>query len=56
MYYDSRPGTKRGVERTCDNLVYYREIDDGGHFAALERPDVFVQDCREVFGKYYSAK
>lgn len=52
--YDSRPGTKRGVERSGD-LVYYREVDDGGHFAALERPDIFVDDCRKFFGQHFKA-
>jgi pimeloyl-ACP methyl ester carboxylesterase len=44
--YDSRPGTKRGVERSGD-LLFYREYDDVGHFAALEAPGVLVRDVRE---------
>lgn len=50
--YDSRPGTRRGVERSGE-LVYYREVDEGGHFAALECPGVFVEDCRRFFGEFY---
>ncbi|KIV82026.1 hypothetical protein PV11_04167 [Exophiala sideris] len=50
--YDTRPGTERTVKPT-GRLVYYREVDDGGHFAALERPDVFLEDCRNFFGKWY---
>jgi pimeloyl-ACP methyl ester carboxylesterase len=54
FYYDSRPGTKRGVERS-GNLVFYNEIDEGGHFAALECPDVLLKDCRKFFGEFYRA-
>lgn len=30
------------------------ECDEGGHFAALERPDVIVEDCRNFFGTYFT--
>jgi pimeloyl-ACP methyl ester carboxylesterase len=50
--YDSRPGTKRGVERS-GRLVYYREVDEGGHFAALECPEGFVEDARAFFGEWF---
>jgi pimeloyl-ACP methyl ester carboxylesterase len=53
--YDSRPGTKRGVERS-GNLVWYREVDEGGHFAALECPEGFVQDLRDFLVEHYTEK
>jgi pimeloyl-ACP methyl ester carboxylesterase len=28
------------------NIVHWREYDHGGHFAAMEQPDVFVDDLR----------
>ena len=31
------------------NLVRYNRFDRGGHFAALEEPDLLVQDIREFF-------
>jgi microsomal epoxide hydrolase len=31
------------------NLVRYNRFDRGGHFAALEEPDLLVQDVREFF-------
>ena len=31
------------------NLVRYTRFDRGGHFAALEEPDLLVQDVREFF-------
>jgi microsomal epoxide hydrolase len=32
------------------NVVRYTRFDRGGHFAALEEPDLLVQDVREFFG------
>ncbi|KII93470.1 hypothetical protein PLICRDRAFT_49516 [Plicaturopsis crispa FD-325 SS-3] len=37
---------KSWVEKT-GNLVFYREHDKGGHFAALERTDQFVKDIED---------
>lgn len=37
--------------RTLGPLVYESESGKGGHFAAWERPDVIVNDLREMFGK-----
>ncbi|OTB07988.1 hypothetical protein M426DRAFT_317495 [Hypoxylon sp. CI-4A] len=37
--------------RTLGNVVYEKEHDSGGHFAAWERPDDIVTDVREMFGK-----
>jgi len=33
--------------RTTGNLRYYHRHDSGGHFAAVEKPDVLVADIRE---------
>jgi microsomal epoxide hydrolase len=30
-----------------ENVVHWRELDRGGHFAAMEEPDLFVEDVRE---------
>ncbi|MFG2063015.1 hypothetical protein ACGFIK_16515 [Micromonospora sp. NPDC048871] len=37
------------VERAYPNLVYYHKLDKGGHFAAWERPEVFVEELRAGF-------
>lgn len=37
--------------RTLGNVVYEKEHDSGGHFAAWERPKEIVTDVREMFGK-----
>jgi len=33
--------------RTTGNIKYYIRHDSGGHFAAVEKPDVLVTDIRE---------
>ncbi|KAK4894832.1 hypothetical protein LTR27_006954 [Elasticomyces elasticus] len=43
FYWDTEPSSKRAVERT-GNLVYYKERNDGGHYAALEDPEGIIQD------------
>jgi pimeloyl-ACP methyl ester carboxylesterase len=32
-----------------DNLIHYNELDRGGHFAAWEQPQLFVQEMRDSF-------
>ena len=39
---------RRWVEKS-HNLVFWAEHDRGGHFAALETPDVLVTDIRDCF-------
>jgi pimeloyl-ACP methyl ester carboxylesterase len=34
-----------------NNIVHWSEFDRGGHFAAMEVPDLLVGDVREFFGK-----
>jgi len=36
--------------KTRFNLVRYNRFDRGGHFAALEEPDLLIQDVTEFFG------
>lgn len=42
---------RRFVDRDFDTLVHWSEFDRGGHFAALEEPDLFVADLR-AFGRH----
>lgn len=37
---------KSWVERAC-NLVRWTDMPDGGHFAAMEKPDAFVAEIRD---------
>lgn len=35
-----------------NNIVYWKEHDDGGHFAAMEEPAAFCDDVTEFFTRY----
>jgi pimeloyl-ACP methyl ester carboxylesterase len=37
------------VERTYTNLIYFNEVDKGGHFAAWEQPELFASEVRAAF-------
>ena len=41
--------SRRWAEKRFTRLVYWNELDRGGHFAAFERPDAFVQELRSCF-------
>ena len=37
------------AEQRYHNIVYWNELDKGGHFAAFEQPELFVQELRNCF-------
>jgi pimeloyl-ACP methyl ester carboxylesterase len=37
------------VERAYPNLIYFNEVDKGGHFAAWEQPQLFSEEVRAGF-------
>lgn len=37
------------AERAYRNLIYYRQVDKGGHFAAWEQPQLFSEEIRAAF-------
>jgi pimeloyl-ACP methyl ester carboxylesterase len=37
------------ARRAYPNLVYFREVDRGGHFAAWEQPQLFTEELRAAF-------
>ncbi len=43
--------SKRWAEKRYLNLVYWNRLDRGGHFAAFEQPQLFVQELRSCFRK-----
>jgi epoxide hydrolase len=45
------PAIRRYAERT-DNIVHWSEFDRGGHFAALEVPDLLLGDLRKFFCRF----
>ena len=45
------PAPREWVERSLTNLVYWNELEKGGHFAAWEQPELFVGELRRSFGQ-----
>jgi epoxide hydrolase len=41
--------TIRSIAESQHNIVHWTEFDRGGHFAAMEAPDLLVADVREFF-------
>ncbi|QFY62545.1 epoxide hydrolase 1 (plasmid) [Rhizobium grahamii] len=46
---------KSWTERAFGNLIYFNEVNDGGHFAAWEAPDLFTKEVRAAFRSLRSA-
>ena len=42
------PPVRRLAEQT-NHIVHWSEFDRGGHFAAMEEPDLLIGDVREFF-------
>jgi pimeloyl-ACP methyl ester carboxylesterase len=40
---------KSWAQRAYRNLVYFNEVDRGGHFAAWEQPELFSAELRAAF-------
>ncbi|KII87362.1 hypothetical protein PLICRDRAFT_252822 [Plicaturopsis crispa FD-325 SS-3] len=60
LSYSLYPKEMSPIPRTwvaaVGNLVFYREHDKGGHFAALERPVQFVRDIEDFVSHNIAAK
>ncbi len=41
--------SRRWAEKRFTNLIYWNELERGGHFAALEQPALFIQELRSCF-------
>ncbi len=41
--------SERWARKRFTNLVHFRELKKGGHFAALEQPETFIQELRDCF-------
>lgn len=41
--------SQRFASAVYKNIVFWRDKDSGGHFAAFEQPDVFVSEIRDCF-------
>lgn len=49
---DTTFGPREWCERYYSNIVHWREMDRGGHFAAWEVPDLFVAEICEWGSKF----
>jgi hypothetical protein len=41
--------SRRWVEKRFKNLVHWNRLSRGGHFAAFEQPELFLQEVRACF-------
>jgi pimeloyl-ACP methyl ester carboxylesterase len=48
--------SRRWAEKRYRLLVYWNRLDRGGHFAALEQPELFVHELRACFHKMRELK
>ena len=41
--------SERWIRKRFTNLKYYNELEKGGHFAAFEQPEIFLQEIQTYF-------
>ena len=41
--------SRRWADKHLSNIIHWNELDAGGHFAAWEKPEVFVEEVRTCF-------
>ena len=41
--------SRRWAEQRLKNIIHWNELDKGGHFAAFEQPQIFVDELRSCF-------
>jgi pimeloyl-ACP methyl ester carboxylesterase len=46
------PAPKSWVEKAYPNLIHYNKLKKGGHFAAWEQPELFVEELRAAFKSF----
>jgi pimeloyl-ACP methyl ester carboxylesterase len=49
VFKDDFQTIRKLAERDNANIQHWSEFEEGGHFAALERPEVIVEDLRAFF-------
>jgi pimeloyl-ACP methyl ester carboxylesterase len=47
--HEIAPSVRRLAERDNTNIVHWSEFDRGGHFAAMEEPNLRIEDVRTFF-------
>jgi pimeloyl-ACP methyl ester carboxylesterase len=43
--------SRRWAEKVMSNIIHWNELDRGGHFAAWEEPDLYVEEISTCFAK-----
>ena len=41
--------SRRWAEKSWDNIIHWNELEKGGHFAAFEQPETYVNEVRTCF-------
>ncbi|GAA4157630.1 hypothetical protein GCM10022286_09410 [Gryllotalpicola daejeonensis] len=49
VFHDDFTSIRSFADRDNDNIVHWSEFPDGGHYAALERPEALAGDLRAFF-------
>jgi pimeloyl-ACP methyl ester carboxylesterase len=49
--YEIFAPSRRWAAQRMKNIVYWSEPEQGGHFLAMERPEIFVHEVRSCFGR-----
>lgn len=44
--------SRRWADAVYRNIIYWNELDRGGHFAAFEQPELFVGELRACFSQF----
>jgi len=42
------------AEQLWSDIAYWNEVDHGGHFAAMEQPEIFANELRKAFRSFRS--
>jgi pimeloyl-ACP methyl ester carboxylesterase len=43
------PAPRSWAEKAYPQLIHFNAIDEGGHFAAWEKPQIFAEEMRTTF-------
>jgi hypothetical protein len=49
IFNEAYQAPRSWVEQAYPNLIYFNEVDRGGHFAAWEEPQLFSEELRAAF-------
>jgi len=49
LFANDLPAPRSWARDVYPNLFYWNELDSGGHFASLEKPELFTEELRNCF-------